>query len=211
MDSNEADSAFLDIAANLLAVILIVTMFSLLATPPRPHSASEPDAMPDPSLPFQTPRRELFPPFSRFYFVLEGRVIRWDEDAVLTALLADATQSAGTVAQGSYRWKPERLPLRDIDAYTLTFQPDPAALQTQETPLTAARAAELATQFAQDYAQTRTAPVFIVYPSGMEAFAQLYPLLEQARLRLRWFAFAEGKPLDIGRFPQQFTDYGIYW
>lgn len=210
MDSNEADSAFLDIAANLLAVILIVTMFSLLATPPRPHSASAPDAVTDPPLAFQTPRRELFPPFSRFYFVLEERVVRWDEDAVLAALAADPADS-GTVAQGRYRWKPERLPLRDLDTYTLTFQPDPVALRTQTPPLTPEQAAALIAQWSQDYAHTRIAPVFIVYPSGMEAFALLYPLLEDARLRLRWFALAENKPLDVGRFPQQFTDYGIYW
>ncbi|MDX1656148.1 MAG: hypothetical protein R3310_13130 [Candidatus Competibacteraceae bacterium] len=207
MDDHTADSAFLDIAANLLAVILIVTLFSLLAVQSRLIQGEAPDGVLEPELPFETPRRELFPPFSRFYFVLEDRLIPWDERAVQTAL----ERGVATTPQGQLRWRAQPLALRDIDAYTLSFRPDPQALKAQQQPFDPQAGEALVEEWRQEYQQSRRAPTFIVYPSGMEAFAALYPQLEAIGLPFRWFPFPENRPLEVGRYPQQFTDYGIYW
>lgn len=198
----------MDIAANLLGVILIVTVYALLASPPHPDRS---DTMADPTLPFLKPQRDLFPPFSSFYFALAGRVVRWDDDAVLAGLVVDPASTSGNTDQGHYRWQPETVPLRDIDTYSLSFQPERAAIERREPPLDSAHADALIAAIVQDFARSRRAPVFVVYPSGMDAFAILHPLLEEAGLRFRWFAFAEQRPLEVGRYPQQFLDYGIYW
>ena len=61
------------------------------------------------------------------------------------------------------------------------------------------------------FAATRTAPVFIVHPAGMETFVPLYERLQAAGLRFRWFAQRPDEPLLLGRHPAQFTDHAIYW
>lgn len=203
---NPTDSAFLDIAANLLAIILIITLFSLVTVQHHTHSSTQADAVQDPLLRFVEPQRDLFPPFSQFFFVLEDRIVAWDQAAIIAA---SSTQSV-TTEQGRFQWLAEPLTPRDIDTYALNFFPDRQSL-LQSTPPFSTIMDTFIAELNQNYADSRTAPVFIVYPSGMETFAEFYPRLQDAQLRFRWFARPEGAPLYIGRHPAQFTDYGIYW
>ena len=211
MNESQGDAAFLDIAANLLAIILIVTVFSLLTIQRHTHSAADPDAVTDPPLPFDPPQRDLFPPFSRFFFVFDDRIAAWDQKPVVAGLMDQSRTFTATIPQGRYQWLAEPLTPRDIDTYRLNFFIDREALLQNTPAFDAAAATALTAELSAQYAEKRMAPVFIVYPSGMDTFAGLYPLLEQARLRFRWFALAENAPLYLGRYPAQFTDYGVYW
>ena len=204
---NQTDSAFLDIAANMLAIILIITLFSLVTVQHHTHSSTQADAIQDPPLRFVEPQRDLFPPFSRFFFVVEDRVVAWDQSAIIDTL---STSGSGTTEQGRFRWLAEPLTPRDIDTYALNFFPERQRLLDQPALSSNSMDAFVST-LSQDYVGSHLAPVFIVYPSGMEIFAQLYPQLQDAQLRFRWFARNEGAPLYIGRHPAQFTDYAIYW
>ncbi|MEZ5583645.1 MAG: hypothetical protein R3F37_13650 [Candidatus Competibacteraceae bacterium] len=210
-EAGQTDSAFLDIAANLLAIMLIVTLFSLITVRYGADRSDNPLATINPNLPFVEPRRDLFPPFSRFFLVAAERVVEWDQAAVVTALQAEPEALSGNTRQGRYRLLPEALTVYDIDTHTLQFHPDIAGLAESVAPFDETGEAALVERLTQDYAASRRLPVFIVYPSGMETFARLYPRLQDSGLRFRWFARAEGAPLDIGRHPAQFTDYAIYW
>lgn len=216
MENDElTSSAFLDIATNLLAVILIVTLCSLVVAQHKTHSSTHPAAQLNPSLRFVEPRRDLFPPFSTFFFVTADRIVRWDQAAVIDALLAQSQSlsgpASGATRQGRYEWLPESLITRDIDAFQINFFVDHEAVLRQEPPFTEAIADRLLTELIQDYQSTRTAPVFIVYPSGMETFTVLYLRLQKANVRFRWFTRLADEPLYLGRHPAQFTDYAIYW
>ncbi|KAB2930810.1 MAG: hypothetical protein F9K25_08710 [Candidatus Contendobacter sp.] len=212
MDHDElTNSAFLDIATNLLAVILIVTLFSLVAVQHKTHSSTHPAAQPNPTLRFVEPQRDLFPPFSTFFFVTSDRVARWDQTAVIDALLANPQSLSGTTPQGRYEWLPEVLITRDIDTFQINFFLDHPAVLNQEPPFSETMADRLIADLTQTYQNARTAPVFIVYPSGMETFTLLYARLQNAGLRFRWFARRADEPLYLGRHPAQFTDHAIYW
>lgn len=214
MDANESEptpSAFLDIATNLLAILLIVTLFALNAPRQHQEGASQIQAPRRTAQSFIAPRRELFPPFSRFYLVFADRVVVWDQAAVVAALAADPEHHAGRTAQGRFLWLPEPLVTRDLDAFQLQFWPDREALLAQAAPWSAAHTAALLAQLAQDAARQQIAPVFIVYPDGMETFVPLYDQLQASGLRFRWFTQTDDAPLLIGRHVAQFTHYGLYW
>lgn len=204
--NGESGTAFLDLASNLLAVVMIVTLFALLTVRDAARVVDDPLPQLDPALPFSTPQRRLFPPFSRFHLVMDGTIRLWQEDAIIQQLLDDPNRFNSQVAGGRYHWQGDQRGGRDLDSYRLRFWPEAdegeGEPQVQESLLADLR---------RDYRERRAAPVFVVYPSGMDAFAGLYPALEDSGLPFRWFTLEEGEPLHVGRFPGQFLDYGIYW
>ncbi len=209
--SDLAQSTFLDIAANLLAIVLVITLFSLVTVKHQNTSATEPVVKTDSELLFIAPRRDLFPPFSVFFFVLADRIVRWDQDAVIDALHVDPQSFSGKTRQGNYQWLPEPLIARDIDTFQLDFLPDLQAILAHEPLLSDEKIDQSVTDMIEMYQNNRMAPVFIVYPGGMAIFVKLYARLQDAGVRFRWFAHHADEPLFLGRHPAQFTDYAIYW
>lgn len=210
-NDDATDSAFLDIAANLLAIILIVTLFSLAAARHQTHSSTHPDARHQPTLRFVEPQRDLFPPFSTFFFVTDDRIARWDQSAVLEALRTNPRAFSGRTAQGRYEWLPEPLITRDIDTYQIKFFVDRQAIRANEPAFMESMIPTFLARLLREYQQSRTAPVFMVDPSGMEIFVNLYNSLQDSGLRFRWFAQPPDEPLFLGRHPAQFTHHAIYW
>ncbi len=203
-------TALLDVATNLLAILLIVTLFALPALVQRQQGVSQLPVTAVSPLRFIAPQRELFPPFSRFYLVIAGRIVPWDQEAVIAALAQDPERPTGRTHQGQFIWIAEPLVTRDIDTFQLRFLPDPEAIAAQTPPWRAEETDHLLAEL-KGAAGERIYPVFIVYPDGMDLFAGLYDQLHQAGLRFRWFAHAADEPILIGRMPAQFTHYGIYW
>lgn len=212
MDPEEpAQGAFLDVATNLLAVILIVTLFSLVSLPHKTQSSTHPAARPISMPRFVEPQRDLFPPFSRFFFVVGDRVLAWDQEALVAARLAEPNRNAGSLPQGRYEWVPEPLVTRDIDSFQVRFYLDRETALAQTPPWTPERAGPFIAELSAHHAAQRGLPVFIVHPDGMETFAPLYERLQAAGLRFRWFPQDADEPLLLGRHPAQFTDHVIYW
>lgn len=206
-----APSAFLDIATNLLAILLILTLFALTAPHQFTEGASQLPAPPSAGPRFVEPRRELFAPFSRFYVVLADRVAVWDQEAVVAALAAAPDARSGTTWQGRFTWLPEPLVTRDIDTFRLEFRLDRDAILERSLPWSADQTERLVDELARDAAADRIAPVFIVHPDGLETFVPLYERLQAAGQRFRWFTQRPDEPLLIGRHVAQFTHYGLYW
>lgn len=213
MDSagNNSDSAFLDIATNLLAVLMIITVISMVTAQRASHSARDTQAVDEPTLKVNPRQRDRFPPFSQFYFVIDGRIAPLDLAPIGARLLADPETFTGAVALGHYRWLPEPITPRDIDTYQLQFSLDPAAVSAHIPEFSRASLADLIAELEAVYASERRAPVFIVYPSGMDVFAEIYPALSTAALRFRWFTRNRGATLLFARHPSQFTEFGTYW
>ncbi|QGU33956.1 hypothetical protein E6P07_04750 [Thermochromatium tepidum ATCC 43061] len=207
----QTPSAFLDIATNLLAILLILTLFALAAPRQFTEGASQLPARPSTGLRFVAPQRERFPPFSRFYVVLADRVTVWDQEAVVAALAAAPHTHSGTTRQGRFDWQPEWLVTRDIDGFQLRFWFDRDALLSQSTPWGVEQTERLVDELAQDAARNRIAPVFIVYPDGLETFVPIYERLQARGQRFRWFTQRPDEPLLIGRHVAQFTHYSLYW
>lgn len=202
----DPDTAFMDLASNLLAVVMIVTLFSLLSLQSASREFDDPRPQErDPTVDFRTPQRWLFPPLAAFYLVLEDQVRPWAADPIIAQLRDDPRRYNGRVPGGRYNWQGDERGSRDVDVYRLSFWPDPQAMipNLDDTALLQ--------QLTEEYQHRRRAPVFVVYPSGMDAFARLYPQLEASTLPFRWFTRPEGEPLTVGRTPNQFLDHGIYW
>ena len=68
--SYQSDSAFLDVAANTLAVLLIVTMLTLWMKQRQTHLLTTPEALQDASIAFVEPQRHLVPPWNSYFFVV---------------------------------------------------------------------------------------------------------------------------------------------
>lgn len=206
-----ASNAFLDIATNLLAILLIVTLFALAMPRQLTEGANARPSQAQAGPRFVEPHRALFPPFSRFYFVIADRVAVWDQEAVVTALaMAPATRS-GRIWQGRFEWRPEPLVTRDIDSFQLRFWTDRDAILQQLPPWRAEHTEQLVAKLAREAASDQIAPVFIVQPDGMETFVPLHAQLQAAGQRFRWFSQPPEEPLLIGREITQFTHYGLYW
>lgn len=203
--------AFLDIATNLLAILLIVTLFALAAPRQLSEGANRLPSRAHAGLRFVEPRRALFPPFSRFYFVFADRVVPWDQEAVVSALAEAPATRSGQVGQGRFEWRPEPLATRDLDGFQLRFWPDREAILQRSSPWSAAHTEELLAALARAAASERIAPVFLVYPDGMETFVPLHARLQAAGLAFRWFTQQHPDPVLIGREVAQFTHHGLYW
>lgn len=216
MEATESsDSAFLDLATNLLAVILIVTLFALIGASSHSNTGAYPLAQMHSEPRFNEPRRALFPPFSDFYFVLADHILLWDQDAVLDDLAQRSAARAGHTWQGRYEWQPDHLITRDIDGFRLRFFLNPNALEQQaaakQTPVFARHDTDLLLNTLMQAREQHRAPVFLVLPEGMDLFAALYPALHERGVRFRWFAQNPEQPLLIGRDPAQFTHHVSYW
>lgn len=203
-----AQSAFLDVATNLLAVILLLTLFSGIGTGRHKYGSETAPVQSASSLRFLSHQREWFPPFSRFFFVTAGRMIPWDQAAVVQALQAAPAASSGHTWQGRYEW--QAVTLRDLDGYRLRFYPDLAYL-TAHTPLWTSAQTEHLLSALSAAARQQVAAVFIVYPDGMALFTPIYEQLRARGLRFRWFPQLPDAPFDIGREVSQFTHHVGYW
>nr|WP_242470975.1 hypothetical protein [Thiocystis violacea] len=194
-----------------MAILLIVTLFSLIGLRQETEGANQSPLAPTTGARFVEPRRDLFPPFSSFYFVIADRVSHWDQEAVIEALAIAPDTGAGQTWQGRFEWLPEPLVTRDIDTFQLRFLPDRQAILAREPPWSPERTERLLAELAAASASARLAPVFIVHPDGLETFVPLHERLQAAGQRFRWFAQRADEPLLLGRHPAQFTHHAIYW
>jgi hypothetical protein len=218
-DGADADatqgSAFVDVVSNTLMLVLVLTLLLVVA---GLRVAGAPWSEPQAAAPeMQSSRRELFPPWSRYYLVFDDYVVPLDLGAVAERLAADTLPADGRMrlAQGTVQWSDRRadyadrlavqLPVGDVDAYTLLLEPDFAAIAAAQEPFPIAEAPARIAAWAADERQHRRVPGFFVYASGMNLFAELYPELQAASLRFRWTTLKESEPIRLYRSEAQFT------
>lgn len=210
-DFDSAGSGFLDIATNTLAVVMIVTMFSLLTVRPQSYASKDPSAILDPPLRFHAPTSQLFRPFTTYYFVFENRVVPWDQESFVEALFAGGPGvETVTGPQGRVRLQGGAATARDVDEFQALFLPDFEAMAAQAAVWDDAATGPWLEGLSRAV-QTNNAPTFIVYRSGMDLFARLYPRLRDWGIRFRWYAWQDKEPLKIVRRVSEFTSFRFLW
>lgn len=209
-DSNE--TGFLDVAANTLAVILIVSVFAIQKIQQQTSFRIDPYAKEVPSLNFPLTAPRIFPPYSKYYLVFYGGIVAWDQEKAVQKLDNETFQ--GTVhADGIVIFTPTPFQKRDIDSYRVTWKPDFEQLQKRLQPIDDETVGILVTQFSNMYDNDNVSPTFLVFSSGMSAFTKLYPYLVDPKqgLNWRWYNWEKGRPIVISRSYRNFATLGNTW
>ncbi|WP_089718569.1 hypothetical protein [Candidatus Entotheonella palauensis] len=207
-----AESGFLDIASNTLAVVLIVTMISLLSIRSHTRASTDPRAVVDPTVEFRQLSSTLFGPFSTYFFVLEDRLVQWDQEGFVADLLERGPQGKTLVrAQGRLRLKGGATTPRDVNGFEAIFYLDPQGMLTDQAEWDEAQETAWLQQLVQSYERDHIAPTFIVYRSGMNRFARLYPQLRESGVRFRWYAWRDRDVFRLTRRVSDFTRFRFLW
>ncbi len=211
-DDASGESAFLDIAANTLAIIMIMTMLSLLVTERQMRSTADPDAVVDPPLHFRLGERPVFSPMTYYLVVVDDRLLAIDMDRIVEAVVESGGGAVMDlqVDQGRVTFIPDQVGGYDLNVFQLQFAPDAEHL-TMLPALDAGEFAALAETLRRRYREEGAAPSIAVYPSGMNLFAELHEVLVELDLPWRWAMVREGQPLRITRSPDGFRSFSVYW
>lgn len=210
--TDDGDSAFLDVAANTLAIIIIVTVFSLAVAQEVAPTLLEPEAVLDPPLAFRPGERTPFPPPSRFVVFVESRAFVIDGDALHAQLLQSSPGPIVREAtpQGYVDFIPMPKNAYDVDVYQFSFTPAPAYIAGLP-PFAAEGAEAFVDALEASYRADGHAPTFLVYPSGMDTFAVAHDVLAPTTMPWRWTLVPEGQPVRIERSVRGFLSFTTYW
>lgn len=143
----DSDRAFVDIVANTFGVIVLLTLFVFIARTPF----SSPDVgevqTERQTIDFAPSKRFLFPPYSHYFLLYQGRILEIDLNAVAEALAQAPDRFEVPVSYGVFQlWDRLHLPgttpghtvdylFSDVDFYRLTLNLTRAAESATGTPL----------------------------------------------------------------------------
>lgn len=207
---SDAETGFLDVAANALAVIILATMFMIILSAQPPLTGDAPPDAPKADLAMPARLDTAFPPLSQYYAVVGTGLVRIDLDA-LARQVHDGVEGP-TTDQGRLTFILDRLGRRDYDEYRSVTTFDTRQLRAQAASMAdPAAVAAMADSLEAAYAEAAFLPTFIVLPDGMTAFAPLYHALRERGLALRWFTIADGVPITLTNRPEDAETRGRRW
>lgn len=189
MPDESGDPGFLDVAANALAIMLIVAVLILqTVTPPGVQGAPPPVRASDLTV---APRDDAaLPPLSTYWIVGRHGFARLDLEPMVATLAAGRNRAQGPL--GTLRMIPTRVVTKDYDRFAATFTADEAALARAAQPLDDP---ETAARFAEDardrYDRNRISPTFLVRPQGIAQFVPAFHALRAQEVPFRWFVREE--------------------
>ncbi|MCY4515175.1 MAG: hypothetical protein OXC69_08610 [Candidatus Tectomicrobia bacterium] len=206
MNEDTFDATFLDIATNTLAIVVIVTMFALLTVESEITAERDPRFIREPRLALRIQPRLVERPFLDYYFVFDGRLVRWEQERYVEELIAKGLSETIMLPDGKLRVSAMKEP-RDPDSFSASFIPDFPALSEKAVPLEPETVEAVAANILERFKVRGVAPNFVVYPTGVDAFQVLYHHLRDEPVWLRWFAWSEEAPLKIERRVAHFTRF----
>lgn len=206
MNEDTSDASFLDIATNTLAIVMIVTMFALLTAKPETSVPHDPRFGEKPRLALRAQPSPAERPFLDYYLVFDGRIVRWEQERYVEALIAGGLRDTVDLPGGKLRVSAAMEP-RDPDSFSATFVPAFAVLAKAATPLASETVEAVAANILDRLKTHGLAPNFVVFPSGMDAFEALYRRLREEPIWLRWFLWPDDVPLKIERRVAHFTSF----
>ncbi len=208
MNDGAFDASFLDVASNMLAIMLIVTMFALLTMRSEPTVLHDPRFDREPPLTMRAQPALDERPFLDYYLVFDGKIVRWEQERYVEHLIADGLRNTVDAEDGKLRVSARREP-RDLDSYSASFVPDFEALAKRATSLTPETVQAVAADIDNRGGRYGLVPNFVVYPSGIDAFEVLYRDLRETPIWLRWFLWSDEFPLKIERRVANFTRFEL--
>jgi hypothetical protein len=212
MFETDNEEAFLDIASNTLAVIIIVTVFSLSAVTENALTVRDPAAVIDPLVPVRVGMREPFAPISRFVVFGSGKAFEFDHEAISAGIDAKLPgfPTKVSVEQGVFDFLPLAVAGGDLNYYSFNFRISQDYLNGLKA-VTSADMRDMLGRFEEDWGANRVAPTFLVYGSGIEAFSALHANLLESQMPWRWVHLEEGVPVRIQRTRGGFKSLTTYW
>ena len=206
MNEDTFGASFLDIATNTLAIVMIVTMFALLTVKSETAVQRDPRFSGEPRLALRVQPPLAERPFLDYYFVFDGRIVRWEQERYVAELISNGMRQTIALPGGKLRVSAVMEP-RDPDSFSASFAPDFPALAEQAAPLTSETLETVTEGIVGRLDNPGRAPNFVVYPSGMDAFEALYRNLREEPIWMRWFLWSEDVPLKIERRVAHFTSF----
>lgn len=208
----QTDQAFLDIAANTLAVIIIVTVFALAVTRDDRPATLHPDAVREPPIVFRAGRTSPLPRVSRIVILSRGRLFELDTEEVVAALLdrPDPLRGELDLTQGRVAFVHLKLAGSDANLYDFRFRPGEDYV-AQLPPLREEHIEELLARWRNDWSANGIATSVVVFESALAAFEPLHERLLALDLPWRWVVKADGTPVVIRRTPSGFRSLTTYW
>lgn len=205
----DAESGFVDVAANALALIMLMVVIVLVvASVPAMRGEVRADARP--YLAFPVEIDPATQPLNSYWIVLAEGAAPVDLSAAASAF-ADGQTRVRTAA-GSFDFINPRSNYRDLSDYTVNFAPDAATLSEIARPLDApADRAALVAEIAAAFEAGFEVPTFFATSQGYDAFAALYLDLRDADLPLRWVMVPDGQAIGFRRTPEQFETRMATW
>lgn len=210
LSGNAADGAFLDIATNTLAVLIVVLASRIFALDTPPTQRLTDAAAVPPNLPFPVTRDQLFRPFVTVHLVENGHLVSLDLTEVVETI-QQTRRWRGQVDQGAYELAPEPFAVRDVNSYRFEIDvADDLAVRSGRS-ITTQSVPSIVEDLQVQLTEGHTAPVFVVRPSGMDAFAHLYPEILAANVSVRWFPLPEDQPVPFSRTHGNLQFPSFYW
>ena len=215
IENQEDQHAFTDIISNALAVLILLTLLSLMLSG-EVYKKSLHEATDDAdTMEVRMLRRDLIPLRSSYYVVVDNRIVRWPVAEIAAYLLNNPDAESGNHALCEFLFVDyagfigKGKMLRDSNCFSLSFKPNLEFIAS-EYPETDSKVIEtLATTIKKEYFDENVAPLFFVYPSGIDVFVLLHKAINSNNVRMRWRPASEGKKISIYRSQEQFNDlYG---
>ncbi len=198
-DDDAGPVGFLDVAANALAVVIIVTLFAVQALEIRTVWRGDPRASDAPALAFPVKPSHALGPFTRFWIVEETGVALWRHDWAAEIMWsegdidADLPEGRTTVASLARRGN-------DIDMFRASWLPTPDGLVRRPLPDDKAIAAFL-DELETTFVTKRVAPMFLVHESGMGLFTRISRQLmhDERQMCWRWWPLRYDRTFQFRR------------
>ena len=211
-DTENNETGFLDVAANTLAVILIVTLFAIQEIQQQTPFRVDPYAKEPPPLSFPLTAPRIFTPYSKYYLLFDDGIVSWGQEQAVQELVKNNFR--GPVhADGAVVFSSMSFEGRDIDSYKVTWSPAFEDLGKRLQPINDDTSYKLVEQLEASYSESNVSPTFLVFASGMDAFAKLYPHLvdPERSLSWRWYSWKKSRPVVISRSYRNFATLGNTW
>ncbi|MCB1880499.1 MAG: hypothetical protein KDI54_10650 [Gammaproteobacteria bacterium] len=211
-DAENNETGFLDVAANTLAVILIVALFAIQQIQQQSPFRVDPYAEEPPPLSFPLTVPRVFPPYSRYYLLFDDGIVSWDQEKAVRELVQQNFRTP-VRADGTVVFSPMPFEGRDVDSYRVTWTPAFDELQKRLLLINDDTIPKLTEQLEASYKEANISPTFLVLASGMDAFAKLYPQLVDPKrnFRWRWYSWKKDRPIVISRSYKNFVTLGNAW
>jgi hypothetical protein len=198
-----AESGFLDVAANALAIVILATMMLLLLSAPMATTGEPPPIDDPPEIARQPLPDPNARPYRRIYYVAEDKAVRLDFGALAAAALDGAPTD-----QGRLDLRTVRVMRRDVDEYRATFRPDHAALKAAAEPLEGESLARLVDRVRDAHEASRASAALLVYPDGVAGGGRLFWALRAADVPVRAYFASYGAGVALERRASSFEKPG---
>jgi hypothetical protein len=177
------DSGFVDVAANALAIVILVTVIAVLLSS-VPQRRGEVLAQSTPPLAFPVALDPTRAPLNSYWYVTEEGLTEVTFDKVATALASGETTVNTELA--TFYFQNARSGYRDLDEYRLDIRPNMTVLRASAQAMYPENMSVVVEEFEEAFANENRVPTFLVLPDGYQTFARFYAELRQADLALRW-------------------------